>query len=97
MANSPDAGSRAVAVAPPMPLQLRVQLSTMMFLQYAIWGAWLPLLYSYLSSSHSQLYGASQIGDMFAVGASGQSSLRFSRANLPIGISRPRNSWPSAI
>ena len=48
MANSSDAGSQAVAVAPPMPLQLRAQLSTMMFLQYAIWGAWLPLLWPYL-------------------------------------------------
>jgi nucleoside transporter len=69
MANSSDAGSHAVALAAPMPLQLRVQLSTMMFLQYAIWGAWLPLLWSYLYG-HLH-FEPSQIGNMFAVGALG--------------------------
>jgi nucleoside transporter len=69
MANSSDAGSRAVTVAPPMPLQLRVQLSTMMFLQYAIWGAWLPLLWPYLAGHLG--FQPSQIGNMFAVGAIG--------------------------
>ncbi len=41
----------------------------MMFLQYAIWGAWLPLLWSFLHG-HRRL-PADQIGDMFAVGAIG--------------------------
>ena len=41
----------------------------MMFLQYAIWGAWLPLLWPFLTG-HRGLT-ASQVGDIFAVGAVG--------------------------
>ena len=41
----------------------------MMFLQYAIWGAWLPLLWPFLSN-HRGLTG-DQIGHMFMVGAVG--------------------------
>ncbi len=33
-----------------MDLGLRVKLSAMMFLQYAIWGVWLPILPAYLSN-----------------------------------------------
>jgi nucleoside transporter len=76
MANSPDAGSqtnpyqspRAIA-APPMSPALRTQLSVMMFLQYAIWGAWLPLLWPYLSTTLG--FNGHQIADIFAVGAIG--------------------------
>ena len=39
-----------------------------MFLQYAIWGAWLPLLFPYLS--HLK-FDEGQIGNMFAIGAVG--------------------------
>ena len=45
------------------------RLSVMMFLQYAIWGAWLPILYPYLAGHRSFTPG--QIGDIFAVGAIG--------------------------
>ena len=34
-----------------MNKHVRTQLSVMMFLEYAIWGAWLPLLTSYLTGS----------------------------------------------
>jgi len=57
-----------VSQAPPLSTSLRVRLSAMMFLQYAIWGSWLPFLYSFLE--HRRLSGA-EIGDMFAVGAVG--------------------------
>jgi len=53
----------------PLDLGLNVKLSTMMFLQYAIWGAWLPLLWPYLSGHRG--FEPAQIGDMFAVGAIG--------------------------
>lgn len=47
----------------------RFRLSVMMFLQYAIWGAWLPFLYSFLKD-HRGL-PPEQIGNMFAAGAVG--------------------------
>ena len=48
---------------------VRSRLSIMMFLQYAIWGAWLPVLYSFLSG-HLQFSGT-QIGYCFSAGAIG--------------------------
>ncbi|MCC6284856.1 MAG: MFS transporter [Phycisphaerales bacterium] len=48
---------------------LKTRLSVMMFLQYAIWGAWLPLLWPFLNGHLGFTPG--QIGDMFAVGAAG--------------------------
>lgn len=53
----------------PTPQLVRTRLSVMMFLQYAIWGAWLPLLWSFLHTHRG--FSPSQIGDMFAVGAVG--------------------------
>ncbi len=54
---------------PPLPLSLNLRLSAMMFLQYAIWGAWLPLLWPYLFGHLD--FTAEQIGNLFAVGAIG--------------------------
>jgi nucleoside transporter len=48
---------------------VKARLSLMMFLQYAIWGAWLPFLFSFLSE-HRHMSGE-QIGAMFAAGAAG--------------------------
>jgi len=45
------------------------RLSVMMFLQYAIWGAWLPLLWPFLTGHRGM--SPEQIGNMFAVGALG--------------------------
>ncbi|MSR17966.1 MAG: MFS transporter [Phycisphaerales bacterium] len=53
----------------PSPSGLKTRLSAMMFLQYAIWGAWLPLLWPYLKN-HLH-FGDSQIGNLFALGAVG--------------------------
>lgn len=51
------------------PRALLPRLSLMMFLQYAIWGAWLPFLWSFLAGyRHMQ---PAQIGNMFAAGALG--------------------------
>ncbi|MCA9283464.1 MAG: MFS transporter, partial [Phycisphaerales bacterium] len=55
--------------ARPLSLDLNVKLSLMMFLQYAIWGAWLPLLYTFLSGYRG--FTGTQIGIMFSVGAVG--------------------------
>lgn len=51
------------------PALVRTRLSVMMFLQYAIWGAWLPLLWPFLNGHRG--FNPGQIGDMFAVGAVG--------------------------
>jgi len=65
-----DADASGIEVeAPPLEPGLRVELSLMMFLQYAIWGAWLPFLWSFLSE-HRHMSG-DQIGYMFAAGALG--------------------------
>ena len=46
-----------------------LRLAVMMFLQYAIWGAWLPLLWLFLKDHRG--FEAAQIGNMFAIGAVG--------------------------
>ena len=48
---------------------LKTRLSIMMFLQYAIWGAWLPLLWPFLANHRD--FSPDQIGHMFMVGAVG--------------------------
>jgi len=55
--------------APPLSRSLHLRLSTMMFLQYAIWGAWLPFLWSFLSEHRGM--APERIGMMFAAGAVG--------------------------
>lgn len=55
--------------APHFESGLRTRLSVMMFLQYAIWGAWLPFLWSFLSDYRGM--NGDQIGYMFAAGAVG--------------------------
>ncbi len=61
-------GTAPPSAAPPLPLQLNVRLSLMMFLQYAIWGSWLTILLPYLLY---QNFTGDQIGNIFAVGAVG--------------------------
>ncbi len=62
--------STSKSLTPPtLDAGLNAKLSLMMFLQYAIWGAWLPLLWPFLTG-HRGLT-ASQVGDIFAVGALG--------------------------
>ncbi len=55
-------------MSPTPPAALRARLSAMMFLQYAIWGAWLPLLYPFLVWRG---FTSGQISAAFALGAVG--------------------------
>jgi nucleoside transporter len=48
---------------------VRLRLSVMMFLQYAIWGAWLPLLFPFLLSHRG--FDLDQISTIFMGGAAG--------------------------
>ncbi len=49
---------------------MKMRLSLMMFLQYAIWGAWLPILYPYLLGHlHFELADVSKIFAAAAIGA----------------------------
>jgi nucleoside transporter len=57
------------AASPRLGFGLGSRLSLMMFLQYAIWGAWLPFLWSFLQD-HRGMDGE-DIGSMFAAGAVG--------------------------
>ncbi|HEX9793471.1 MAG TPA: MFS transporter [Planctomycetota bacterium] len=63
-----NAGADLPAVSLPPPA-LKSRLSGMMFLQYAIWGAWLPLLWPFLAKVRE--FSGSQIGNIFAIGAVG--------------------------
>jgi nucleoside transporter len=55
--------------APPLPLALNARLSVMMFLQYAIWGAWLPLFWSFLTEHRG--FDGKSTGYLFSIGAAG--------------------------
>ncbi len=57
------------AAAPPLSISLNIRLSLMMFLQLAIWGAWLPLMWTFLETHRH--FTADQIGFMFMVGGVG--------------------------
>ena len=48
---------------------MKLRLSVMMFLQYAIWGAWLPILFPYLTG-HLR-FSLDQVSWIFAAGAAG--------------------------
>ena len=50
-------------------MSLKVRLSAMMFLQYAIWGAWLPLLYPFLLGHRG--FTLDEVGRVLAAGAIG--------------------------
>jgi nucleoside transporter len=53
----------------PLSFSLASRLSFMMFLQYAIWGAWLPLMYQFLSRHRGFKDG--EIGYLFMIGGVG--------------------------
>jgi len=69
---TPESGGgepTASGPAPALSPGLNAKLSFMMFLQYAIWGAWLPILYPYLLGYLKLSMG--EVGAIFSVGAVG--------------------------
>ncbi len=59
----------ATAAGTPGTLYVRTRLSIMMFLQYAIWGAWLPILYPFISGHRK--FSDGEVSAVFAAGAAG--------------------------
>ena len=57
------------SAAPPLSPSIRWKLSLMMFLQYAIWGAWLPLFFAFVTKYRGLTPG--QAGILFSVAAIG--------------------------
>ncbi|MEC7233039.1 MAG: MFS transporter, partial [Planctomycetota bacterium] len=55
--------------APPLSGALNARLSLMMFLQYAIWGAWMPILYPFLLGHRG--FSLKQCGLCLSAGAVG--------------------------
>jgi len=64
-----NVSSATLSTAPPMGAKLGSQLSIMMFLQYAIWGAWLPILFPYLMGYRGM--PLLEVAIVFMVGAVG--------------------------
>ncbi len=56
-------------LAPALAPALHARLSVMMFLQYAIWGAWLPILYPFLQGHRG--FSLDQCGAILSAGAAG--------------------------
>ncbi|MDF1702849.1 MAG: MFS transporter [Planctomycetota bacterium] len=54
---------------PPLDPKLNARLSVMMFLQYGIWGAWLPLFFPFLTEHRG--FTPAQAGNLFAIAAIG--------------------------
>src|SRR5262245_14240678 len=82
------------STAPPLSGKLNVQLSVMMFLQYAIWGAWLPLFFSF--AYEFRKIEIQDVGILFSLGAvgalaapfiSGQIADRYFNTEKFLGIS----------
>lgn len=62
MAETEVALTPELAVSPTLDISLRVRLSIMMFLQYAVWGAWYSVLSKYLIELK---FTGPQIGDIY--------------------------------
>src|SRR5262245_48991194 len=60
-----------VAAKPPLDLSVRLQLSVMMFLQYAIWGAWFATLGKYLTDLDRERFTGTWIGQIYGTMALG--------------------------
>ena len=80
--------------APLLSRSLNIRLSVMMFLQYAIWGAWLPLFFPFLTEyrgfSGEQagwLFGIAAIGARVAPCLAGQIAERYFATEKFLGIS----------
>ena len=84
----------STAKAPPMGANLGSRLSIMMFLQYAVWGAWLPILYPFLLgyrgftlSETGLCLSAGAVGAIFGPFIAGQLADRSISTEKLLGVS----------
>src|SRR4051812_46543781 len=91
MSQAPDSNRPSAA---PLDFVTWLKLSTMMFLQYAIWGAWLPVFFSFLTeyrfftgAQAGKLFGVAAIGALVAPFLAGQIADRFFNTEKFLGIS----------
>lgn len=78
----------------PLSAGLNARLSVMMFLQYAIWGSWLPLFWQFVTGHRGiepekagLLFSIGGIGALFAPFIAGQIADRWFRTERFLGIS----------
>jgi nucleoside transporter len=79
---------------PPLDMGLRLKLSMMMFLQFAIWGSWFVILGNYLTSPRlnfdgvavGSIYGTMALASIFAPLFVGQIADRFFASERLMGI-----------
>lgn len=79
---------------PPLSPGMNLSLSVMMFLQYGIWGAWLPLFFAYLTGylgitplHAGELFSIAAIGALFAPFIAGQIADRWFNTERFLGLS----------
>src|SRR5712664_1830462 len=84
----------AAEARPPLSTDVYLKLSIMMFLQYAIWGAWLPLFYGYLTGylgvtpiDAGWLFSIAAIGALLAPFIAGQIADRWFNTEKFLAIS----------
>ncbi|QDV07606.1 Putative nucleoside transporter YegT [Planctomycetes bacterium Poly30] len=82
------------STAAPLPTGLNARLSFMMFLQYAIWGAWLPILYPFLTGHRAftleqfgWIMSGSAVGAIIGPFLAGQIADRYFNTEKFLGIS----------
>jgi nucleoside transporter len=78
-------GTAALSAKPPLDMTLRIKLSVMMFLQFAMWGSWFVIMGNYLAGLSTafdkavigDIYGTMALGTIFAPLLVGQIADRF--------------------
>ena len=85
--------SASVTSAPPLDMGVRVRLSLMMFLQFAVWGAWFVVLGVYLDkglhfdgTSIGNIYGTMALGTIFTPLIIGQIADRYFASEKLMGV-----------
>src|SRR5437660_2398874 len=91
-------GAGAMVVPPPLDPGVRMRLSVMMFLEFAVWGSWFTVFNVYCSTPISQgglgfsgtqigsLYGTMALGAIFSNMFAGQLADRLLSSELLMAI-----------